>query len=117
LDETPGVLLLLESCTAFDSQGLIAHELGHACTTFEDLLRRGEVDTDEWRSELAADWYAYKWGFGKIIARDRRFRGWAHHGAAPRQRYSVKMDGYWYRYRVTRNFCVRLVGRRKARTN
>jgi hypothetical protein len=109
--DTPGVLFLSESAHVLNPVALVAHELGHACTTLEDRDRRGACWTAEWAEELAADWYAYKWGFGRIIARNRRYRNWMHHGAAPRSTFAVESpsEGVVHHYRVTRNFCVRLV--------
>jgi hypothetical protein len=85
-----------------------AHELGHAATCQEDRNRR-KAPFDEWDSELAADWYAYKWGFGREIARHRKIRDWGHHLTAPGSTFEVGHDGKIYHYRITRNFCVRLV--------
>jgi hypothetical protein len=91
----------------------IAHELGHACTSNDDCERRGVLD-DEWASELAADWYAYKWGFGRLIARDRKNRNWLHHGPAPRSHFSIIGGDTTFHYRVSRRFVARLIKRTKA---
>jgi hypothetical protein len=93
--------------------GLVAHEFGHVATKFFDLRRRQAL-TDEWASELCADWYAYRWGYGRQIAADRKNRNWGHHCAGPGQGFSMDLpgaDGIERRcyYRVTRNFCVRHV--------
>jgi hypothetical protein len=91
----------------------IAHELGHAVTGDDDLRRRGEVHSDEWASELTADWYAYKRGFGRLIARYRKQRDWGHHSPGPGKGFSRAVDGVQYFYRISRNFRVRLVSHRK----
>ena len=102
-----GVLWLLEQHDNLIAS--VAHELGHACTRYEDLERRGAC-SDEWRSELAADWYAYRWGFGREIARDRKSRVWLHHGPAPGTEDTVESDdGQENTYFVTRNFVVQWI--------
>jgi len=83
-----------------------AHELGHTCTQLTDLLRRGEVPFEEWASELTADWYAYKWGFGRQIAKARKTRNWNHHGPPPGGGFTLTMDGRDYKFRVSRRFVV-----------
>lgn len=84
--------------------GVLAHEFGHACTRWEDLERR-RAPTDEWASELAADWYAYKWGFGRLIAREKKTRDLLHHGPCPGETCELeKPDGSRQRFRVTRSF-------------
>jgi hypothetical protein len=102
----PGVLLLSEELDPACLVATVAHELGHACTTDADMDRRGPVFTDAWASEFSADWYAYKWGFGKHIARQREHRHFGHHGAGPGQRFAVGSDGRERWFRVTRNFVV-----------
>lgn len=110
VDRTPCVLKLDESAPADDLPAIIAHELGHAATRLEDLKRRGEVDTDEWRSELAADWYAYRWGFGREISRQRKSRDWRHHGVCPGQGWEIDANGKTYHFRVSRRFVCKLIG-------
>ena len=61
IGDAPGKTKLVELDPS-TGPAVIAHEFEHACTRMEDLDRRGEVDTDEWRSELTADWHADKWG-------------------------------------------------------
>ncbi len=104
-DRGDGVLYLKE-----DKQDhlipTIAHELGHACTELIDLLRRGEVPFDEWASELTADWYAYKWGFGRQIAKARKTRNWSHHGPPPGSEFIITSDGRDHKIRVSRRFVV-----------
>ena len=101
--ETPGVLKIVEDSSIEELPGLIAHELGHAATREEDLERRGALE-DEWQSELAADWYAYKWGFGRQIARMRKTRDHMHHGPPPGSTFELPIAGMVNHYRVTRNF-------------
>ena len=102
--DTPGVLKIVETMPINIFPGVLAHELGHAATRFEDLERRGSVCSQEWRSELVADWYAYKWGFGRDIAKSRKTRDWMHHGPPPGSSWEEEVDGKIYHYRITRNF-------------
>lgn len=118
----PGTVFVTEDKGEPEMIGLLAHELGHACTTREDLDRRCAPD-GEWASELSADWYAYKWGFGRFISRARRTRQWSHHGPTP---------GMWIedvcpdpknpsrvmmaRYKVSRRFRVVEVGKPRRLT-
>lgn len=104
--ESSGVIRLLEK---LDSPvAVIAHELGHVCTREEDFTRRDGFDS-AWASELCADYYAYKWGFGRAIARHRPFRDLSHHGPAPNQVFTIEDShaGRVHRYRVTRHFYIR----------
>ncbi len=80
----------------------VAEELGHACTRWIDLDRRGEMPVEEWRSELTADWYAYRWGFGSNIARSRKTSDFSHHGPRPGEEF--EMNGV--KFRITRRFVV-----------
>lgn len=82
--------------------GVIAHEFGHACTTVEDCERRRCPD-DEWASEMSADWYAYKWGFRRAIAKNRGTRNHLHHGPGPGEVFQIPPKKYF----VTRNFVCR----------
>jgi hypothetical protein len=82
----------------------VAHEFGHACSTDEDRRRRGGPD-EEWATELTADWYACRWGFGREIARQRPTLRWIHHLGGPG--FKFKWLGTWYR--VTRSLCIREV--------
>lgn len=104
----PGLVLLNEDLPPERLTGVIAHELGHAVTSFDDRQRRGPV-SEEWQQELAADWYAYKWGFGREIARQRKTRDWKHHGVAPGGTFEEFLDGVVYKFRVSRSFVARLV--------
>ena len=110
IDRTPGRLKLNENDLSVDCLvGVIAHELGHAATRQEDRSRRGDVFKDEWREEFAADWYAYKWGFGREVAMTRKSRDWPHHGVAPGKTFEVDNDGKRYFYYLSRNFVCRLI--------
>jgi hypothetical protein len=96
-----GTVELVEA-TQTDAHGLAAlaaHEFGHACTRQDDLRRRN-APSDEWASEAAADWYAYRWGFGELIRRARKLTNWGHHGAEPRRTIWLGDEAY----RVSRNF-------------
>jgi len=90
--ENPGYVEITEGLSVERHVDVIAHELGHVATREEDLERRGPA-SDERRSELAADWYAYKWGFGKDIGKHRKTRDGLHHGPAPGHEYSEDRDG------------------------
>jgi len=83
------------------SRGHVAHEFGHAVASYEDQARRQAPD-DEWASELTADWYAYKWGFGRDVARDRPTRRFGHHCVGPGQKISLG-ERWW---RVSRRFVM-----------
>lgn len=86
----------------------VAHELGHACTREEDFFRREGGDW-EWTSELCADFYAYKWGFGREIAREKRHRRLAHHGPGRGEVVIIGSGPALSRYKVTRRFYLRLI--------
>ena len=60
----------------------LAHELGHACTMLADIERR-QSPSGVWGSEATADWYAFKWGFGKLIRITAKDRAPGHHGPLP----------------------------------
>ena len=108
-DDTPCVIKLLDSLSTNSIPGVLAHELGHAATTENDRIRRGAT-SDEWRSELAADWYAYKWGFGREIAKQRKSRDWVHHGPKPGAIYEESFgDGRIFVRKVSRNFVAHLI--------
>ncbi len=103
LDDTPGIIKINENLRLDQLPGVLAHELGHAATRDEDLKRRGPV-SGQWKSEFSADWYAYKWGFGRQIARQRKIRVTLHHGPRPGSTFEESSDGKVYHFRVTRNF-------------
>ena len=101
--DTPGIIKINENMRPDELPGVLAHELGHAATRDEDLKRRGPV-SGQWKSEFSADWYAYKWGFGRQIARQRKIRVTLHHGPRPGSTFEESSDGKVYHFRVTRNF-------------
>ena len=108
--ERPGVLSVDQDLEVADLRGVFAHELGHACTVGADIAARGEVDDPEWLSEAAADWYAYRWGFGRAIARIRRWRNERRHGPPPGKQAPIDTgDGRAEVWRLTRNFRFRQV--------
>lgn len=89
---------------------VVAHELGHACTTKRDRHRRRLRD-EAWESELCADYYAYRWGFGRETRRSMACRPATYHhftnsyGGGP----GFKFEFMGRRYRITRNFVCREV--------
>jgi hypothetical protein len=89
---------------------LVAHELGHAVATDDDVEQRATIDS-EWAEEMTADYYAHKWGFGAAIEASRRERCWLHHGPAPSSEFEVNLEdpARVLRYRVTRDFRFELV--------
>lgn len=109
LEGAPGLVLLEKSISPEVIICVVAHELGHAATLIDDLERRGPV-SEEWQHEMAAEWYMYKWGFGRESARQRKNMNVAHHGAGPGQTFHEFIDGTVYRYKVSRNFVAVLVG-------
>jgi len=87
-----GTMKLLDSDAL--STLVVAHEMGHAFTSDEDLDDRG--GPDEWNSEAAADMHAVRWGL--LTLEDIRHRflrnlgeqedetcgaAWTHHGPVP----------------------------------
>ena len=94
----------------------VAHELGHACTVEREFERLDGFDS-EWASEMCADRCAYRWGFGREIARARPTREFGHHGPGPGQIFTLGPGEFpdWpdrevvYRFRVTRAFHIRLI--------
>jgi hypothetical protein len=100
---TWGNLLLAPEIPAAKLVAVIAHELGHALTTGEDLEDVGGP-SDEWRSELAADRKAISWGFKVEIEASRKTSDPIHHAV-----------GEWFedcgrRWRVTEDLCLEEMG-------
>ena len=93
----PGVVALAPDA----GLATVAHELGHAATTVKDMERRQAPD-DEWAAELAADYYAYKWGFAREVGRTRRWRRFSHHAVGPGQ--VIGLGDRWWR--VSRRFVM-----------
>jgi hypothetical protein len=83
---------------------VVAHEFGHVCTTEFDMLRRC-APVEEYAGEAAADWYAYKWGYGKISRKInvKYPRVLLHHGCMPGE----TCEENSIEYRLTRNFVYR----------
>jgi len=104
----PGIIQLRVSDPA-----TIAHELGHAMTSYEDKRER-DAPTEEWASELAADWYAFKWGFGREIGASRKLLSFVHHCVGPNSWVELSLDGKTRRWRVTRNFHMKLLFEKEA---
>ena len=109
--DTPGYILINEKVgnSHEEMTANIAHELGHAAVRDEDLERRGQCNCDGWAEEMSADWYAYKWGFGRQIRKQSKIRDWMHHGPLPGHTFEADIDGKTYHYRVSRNFVFHLV--------
>ena len=115
IEESPGVVRVVKdipnawsSLTLDDMPGVLAHELGHAATREIDLTRRGVNPLGgDLTSELAADWYAYRWGFGREIARHRGKRDRTHSGPAPGSTFGVQEAGIVHTYEITRSFVIR----------
>jgi len=106
--DTPGVIKINEDECSDNIEASIAHELGHAATREEDRKRRGPI-CDGWQSELAADWYAYKWGFGREIANMHKILDRLHHGPKPGSIFEELLNGKTYRYKITKNFVAHLL--------
>jgi len=116
--ETPSVVKLSEGTPL--SISIIAHELGHACTREDDWLQRLDAlgAWDEFidgAGELCANYYAYKWGFGRRVGQERRFLTTAHQRLAPGSFFTVGPDGRGMirSYRIDRRFRIRLVSTKK----
>lgn len=105
--EWPGTVALSRRITTVDRDHLvatIAHELGHAATTESDFDNRFEISRiAEWTSESCADYYAYRWGFGRLIRKHSKIRDLAHHGGLPGDEITLG-EG---KYKVTRHFYYR----------
>lgn len=104
--DTPGTLRLLPGID--HPLATVAHEFGHVCTREADFTRRDGY-SGEWANEMCADLYAYRWGFGRAIARDRPTRVFGHHGPGPRSIFTEEHDGVVHRFRVTRAFYIHLM--------
>ncbi|MGH7278764.1 MAG: hypothetical protein ACREJG_08755 [Candidatus Rokuibacteriota bacterium] len=106
-----GVVEIVEHCPA--PVAIVAHELGHACTRRDDFARREASASGDGAlaSELCADYYAYKWGFGRDLAKARRDGHLAHHGPPPNSQFARGPfpDGQLRRYRVTPDFFIQFV--------
>lgn len=91
---------------------IAAHEIGHACTRKEDAERRAvTLPGSRWAIEMCADYYAYKWGFGRHMARARKAQDRLYHGPAPGETVLSEHEdeGLVYRYRASRGFYLPLV--------
>ncbi len=108
----PGVLFLGRGINRNDLPAIISHELGHAATTLLDTITR-DCPLEELTSEVAADWYAYEWGFGKQIAQARKTRDYLHHGPPPGSflDFDTETTGVVIRCKLTRNFVWKYLGR------
>jgi hypothetical protein len=104
-----GVIFLLDSEKI--DRGTLAHELGHAFSSLEDLSDR-KSPIEEWASEAAADMHAVRWGL--LTNEDIRQRynrnvskgsgtntAWGHHGPPPG---GCLFEAYGIRYRLNEDF-------------
>jgi hypothetical protein len=109
-----GIIELPEATCVTDDDlaAFAAHEFGHACTRLSDIAARHAPD-GEFGTEAAADWYAYKWGFGRLIARTRKARAFGHHGPGPGQ--IIHTDYSEESFRLSRNFVYQRVETRPQR--
>jgi hypothetical protein len=84
---------------------VLAHQLGHVTTRPDDYERREGFDA-RWAWEMCADYYAYKWGFGREIREHRRRRDPAHRGPAPGWLFFIGAGegGAVGRFRLNRRF-------------
>jgi hypothetical protein len=106
-----GTIKISETCTA--AVAIVAHQLGHACTRREDFDPRcasagGDAAVAD---ELCADYYAYRWGFGRDVSKARRDGHMAHHAPPPQSEFALGPfpDGHLRRYRVTSEFFIEFV--------
>ena len=98
--ETQGIVRISES--DISSIATLAHEFGHACTRQEEYHRRMmDYDDKQLISELCATFYAYKWGFGRLV---RRHPGIFEY--PPGSTFEMGPSGDVRRYRVTRGFRI-----------
>jgi tetratricopeptide (TPR) repeat protein len=89
--------------------GILAHELGHVCTTENDRERR-KCPNYEWESEAVADWYACKWGYREIIRKlQNTIYKSTHHGCAPGKQIKRIIGDFVYTFTVSRNFVYKRV--------
>jgi len=84
---------------------VVAHELGHAATTMMDFCKRDVLD-EGWTSEICADYYAYKWGFGRQIRAHQRCRVFDHNPLLPGD--IVEIEGIG-RFTLTRAFYIKFL--------
>lgn len=82
--------------------GVFVHELGHACTVFDDLRELRTKCSDEWASEIRADKYASHWGFERYLQICRESRDMLHHGPAP----GSEWEEYGARFRLNADYSV-----------
>jgi len=80
--------------------GILVHEFGHAVSTQDDIMVRSRLG-EEWGDELAADHYAAKWGFGRLIGSLRSDRCAAHHGPGPGEKVVVGFGKHRIAWHVT----------------
>jgi hypothetical protein len=82
-------------------RAVVAHEFGHAGAGFWDVAEREVAFGDrEQATEMSANLYAFRWGFGEDIRAAHPWRDLTHHGLLPGQ--VMVWEGY--AYRVDDNF-------------
>jgi hypothetical protein len=107
--DAPGEVYIAPEKPYSNALAVVAYELGHVCTRQDDFWDRDGFD-GEWASEMCADFYAYRWGFGRNIGQHRRSRSFGRHGPGPGQEFTTEHDGVVRRYRVTReNFKIKFI--------
>lgn len=88
--------------------GVAAHELGHVVTTERDRMR-GNSPRAEWASELAANRYAFKWGFGSYIQKFDLAPDYGHGCGYPGQCVASDNNGKTRFFRVSSGFTLRVI--------
>lgn len=106
----------MELCLISDL-ATIAHEFGHAATRQKDMERRTScIIPEHWLCEITADWYAYRWGFGREISIYRKMvdeqdpDNIRHRGPRPNQYFTLNWELGRITYYMTRNFVIHKIG-------
>jgi hypothetical protein len=106
--DQPGVLEIYEDVDPDDLLPVLAHELGHVCTTEAVFKRRRAIDW-LWGFEMAANWFACRWGFGRELRRMMRLQHWTHHCVPPGKCFETSGGGVTRVYKVSKNRVMQLV--------
>jgi hypothetical protein len=103
--DSAGSIQLLES--GYGGITTLAHELGHACTSKDEFYERlSDYDDQRLVHEICAQYYVYKWGFGRHA--DRNAPGIF--GFHPNATFTAGPLYDIRRYRVTHDFKIRDLG-------